>query len=86
MKVRLEPILVECRESLPHRLVWRRRHFLVQEVMEHFQVGGRWWMNQRLRPATRRYYTVRVRMQNGGECSLEIFSEHGQWRLSREID
>ena len=79
-----EPLLVRTREGVPDRLVWRGRPYKVESIEAVWRVDGRWWL--RPVPACRSYYRVQASQPGQAPVCLELYTQAGQWALSRIAD
>ena len=87
MKLYFEDIQVSIGpDRLPVRVLWRLRLYYVQSIDEQWRWSGRWWLTDRLRRQQRRYYRVSCVSPSADILSMEIFQEHGRWKLSRLQD
>ena len=77
MKLYLEPIDVEPAKGRPRRLRWRRRDYVVQEVVDYWISQTRWWRGEE-----KRYY---LRLQTDGG-TLEVYRSGPDWTVSRIAD
>jgi hypothetical protein len=84
MKLRMEPIHVECKDRKPNRLIWNGKLYRVIEIEDEWRWAGKWWIT--LGDQKRSYFRVRVRTPRSGESTMKIFYENHQWTLSRELD
>ena len=77
MKLYLEPINVTPSRGKPQRLLWRRREYVVQEVVDYWVSQTRWWRGEE-----KRYY---LRLATDGGM-LEVFRSGNGWMISRIAD
>lgn len=81
-----EPIHVEAREGLPHRLVWGGRPFRVQSVEAIWCVEGQWWKDRARCGAQRRYFRLLVAAPGGTPLCIEVYRQGAVWKLWRVAD
>lgn len=88
MKIRMEPLDAILNDAGKIKsLVWRGRQYAVVETQNDWKWRGEWWMTPDLRGKRRHYFQVKVKEKRAAsETIWEIFSEDGQWTLSRELD
>jgi hypothetical protein len=77
MKLYLEPIHVEPVKGKPRRLRWRRRVYVVEEIIDFWVSQTQWWRGEE-----KRYY-LRL-LTDGG--TLEVFRSGAGWTMSRVAD
>jgi hypothetical protein len=86
-----EPIHIESKDGMPHRVIWRGGLFHVVSVEEQWRYAGKWWEDGR--GCRRNYYRVTVQpvgKSRGGksqaQASLELYQQGGRWVLHRVLD
>lgn len=77
MKLYLEPIHVEPAHGKPRRLRWRRRDYIVEEVVDFWISQTRWWRGEEKR--------IYLRLATDGGM-LEVYRSAATWILSRVAD
>jgi hypothetical protein len=77
MKLYLEPIQVEPPKGKPRRLRWRRRVYVVEEVIDFWISQTRWWRDEEKR--------IYLRLLTDGG-TLEVFRSGVDWTMSRIAD
>lgn len=83
----LEPIIVEVdQDEQPARIIWRRKVYRVQEVLELWFYAGEWWLTPMLRGYFRKYYRVQAAIVGQAPLSMEIYRERNRWHLSKVLD
>jgi len=86
MKLLQEPIEVQTRRGVPHRVTWRHRAYPVRGIEEKWLYNGKWWVTAQLVGQARRYYRLEVESPVGGDATMEVFEEEGGWVLARLQD
>ncbi len=78
----MEPIQVRTQDRLPNAFRWRRRLYLIEQILESWVYRGKWWTDAELKGERRVYYRLLSR-----RGTYEVFrsSRHG-WVLSRVQD
>lgn len=77
MKLYLEPIQVEPPTGKPRRLRWRRRVYVVEEVIDFWISQTHWWRGEEKR--------VYLRLLTDGG-TLEVYRSGADWTMSRVAD
>lgn len=77
MRIYLEAIDVQTATGRPQRIIWRNRHYAVEQVVDFWVWQGRWWEAEE-----RRVYMQLV--TDGG--TVEVFRRNQSWVMSRAYD
>ncbi len=81
-----EPIHVEVRDGVPHRLVWGGRPFQVLGIDAIWCVESRWWLDSARNGARRRYFRLGLRASDGTHRCVEVYRQGALWKLWRIAD